>query len=252
MGLFDSLFRKKSGQLALPPVSSSRLAELAAKFPFPLRAVRGDQAEAELLRLRRELQGAGLCPVIVGEFDSAVRLLDVWEDPFDFDQQLALSGSTSVDAWLAARVDEDPELYDVEETGEVDDASEAPMMRLQAGYNHRGLPHSEVFIATLPTADSTTIPLHLRFGDWNDCPPPFAHTLMARHWQEKFGAELATVASDVVEFTVARPPADDAIALELAKQQYLYCNDIVDQGVGSVATLAAALRFSTRWYFWWD
>jgi hypothetical protein len=75
---------------------------------------------------------------------------------------------------------------------------------------------------------------------------------VARYWRDRFGAEIAAVSSDVVEFTVSRPPSDDAQALELAWQQYLYCADIVDQGVGSVATLAQSLRHSTRWYFWWD
>ncbi len=40
-------------------------------------------------------------------------------------------------------------------------------------------------------------------------------------------------------------------ALKLAREQYLYCGDIVSQGVGSIAGLAAILEVSTHWYFWW-
>jgi len=40
--------------------------------------------------------------------------------------------------------------------------------------------------------------------------------------------------------------------MELAKEQYIFCNDIVDQGVGTVSALAATLLDSNYWYFWWD
>jgi hypothetical protein len=40
--------------------------------------------------------------------------------------------------------------------------------------------------------------------------------------------------------------------MALAWEQYWYCLDIVDQGVGSVSALAATLLNSTYWYFWWD
>jgi len=38
----------------------------------------------------------------------------------------------------------------------------------------------------------------------------------------------------------------------LAREQYAYCNDLVDQGTESVAALAAGLLDGTVWYFWWD
>ena len=41
-------------------------------------------------------------------------------------------------------------------------------------------------------------------------------------------------------------------ALALARDYYLYAPDIVDQGVGDVETLAAAVRGGNAWYFWWD
>ena len=38
----------------------------------------------------------------------------------------------------------------------------------------------------------------------------------------------------------------------LALEQYAYCNDIVDQGVGTIGALADGLMKSHNWYFWWD
>jgi hypothetical protein len=41
-------------------------------------------------------------------------------------------------------------------------------------------------------------------------------------------------------------------ALDLAREQYLYCADIVDQGTGSLSLLAANLMVDPWWFFWWD
>jgi hypothetical protein len=38
----------------------------------------------------------------------------------------------------------------------------------------------------------------------------------------------------------------------LAREQYLYCGDIVDQGTGTLSRLATALMADDWWYFWWD
>ena len=51
---------------------------------------------------------------------------------------------------------------------------------------------------------------------------------------------------------MARPPADRKAALALAGEQQAYCLDIVEQGVGSTAALAATLLEAPVWYFWWD
>jgi hypothetical protein len=123
---------------------------------------------------------------------------------------------------------------------------------LQAGFHYTGKPHEEVFIAQLSTADYWTVPLHLRYGSWNACPHPSEHAMLAKYWGEHYGAKIAAVTSDTVEYTVENPPKTAAEGAVLAREQYIYCGDIVDQGVGSVMTLAEALRGSTRWYFWWD
>jgi hypothetical protein len=51
---------------------------------------------------------------------------------------------------------------------------------------------------------------------------------------------------------VRHRPKSRGEALELAREQYSYCSDIVDQGVGTLNALAAALMENDWWYFWWD
>jgi Domain of unknown function (DUF4253) len=41
-------------------------------------------------------------------------------------------------------------------------------------------------------------------------------------------------------------------ALDLAREQYIYCSDIVSQGTGTLEALAAGLLGGTAWFFWWD
>jgi len=48
---------------------------------------------------------------------------------------------------------------------------------------------------------------------------------------------------------VARRPATPEEALELARLQYEYCHDIVDQGVDTLSALAASLMAHDWWFF---
>jgi uncharacterized protein DUF4253 len=115
-----------------------------------------------------------------------------------------------------------------------------------------GKPLRRCHIALIPTEDWTTIPAHLNWGGWNACPHPEYHVAALRSWRDRFGAELAGLAFDTMNLKVARPPATRAAALDLAREQYAYCNDIVDQGVGTLSRLAASLAAHDWWFFWWD
>jgi hypothetical protein len=104
----------------------------------------------------------------------------------------------------------------------------------------------------VPTDDWTTVPAHLRWGGWNACPAPEYHIAALRAWRDRFGAELVGLAFDTMNLRVARRPQTRPEALDIAREQYLYCSDIVDQGVGTLSALAATLMASDWWFFWWD
>jgi hypothetical protein len=113
-------------------------------------------------------------------------------------------------------------------------------------------PATDIHIVLVPTDDWTTVPAHLRWGGWNACPAPEYHIAALRSWRDRFGAELVGLASDTMNLRVTRRPQTRPEALDLAREQYLYCSDIVDQGVGTLSALAAALMENDWWYFWWD
>jgi hypothetical protein len=115
-----------------------------------------------------------------------------------------------------------------------------------------GEPLAKVYIVLVPTNDSTTIPAHLHWGNWNECPAPEYHVAALRHWRDAYGAELVGLGRDTIDLKVARKPTTRDEAIELARVQYAYCNDIVDQGTGSYSVLAAELMAHDWWFFWWD
>lgn len=109
-----------------------------------------------------------------------------------------------------------------------------------------------VYIALVPTDDWTTIPAYLRWGGWNDCPAPEYHVAAMRHWRDHYGAELVGINADTINVWAPRRPGTREEALGLAREQYIYCEDIIDQGIGTYRALAADLMANDWWYFWWD
>lgn len=92
----------------------------------------------------------------------------------------------------------------------------------------------------------------LGYGGWNDCPPPHVHVALHKYWRDTYKASPVYIGPDTIEMMIAAPVAEKADALALAAEQYAYCYDIVEQGVGSVGKLASSLLGSKYWYFWWD
>lgn len=112
--------------------------------------------------------------------------------------------------------------------------------------------YNRVHIILIPTGSSWEVPAYLRWGDWNTCPPPEYHVAALRTWHEQFGVELVGLNGDTMNLRAARRPTTRQQSIALAKDQYAYCPDIVDQGVGTVSELAATLMSSAWWYLWWD
>ena len=129
----------------------------------------------------------------------------------------------------------------------------APQSCFQAHMDYAtGAPYREVYITLLPVRDASLWAAYLNWGDWNECPAPGIHVMLARHWAHVYGARIRSVTHDVVEYEIRRPVHSREQALELAELHYLYCNDIVDQNYGTLENLAASLIKARVWSFWWD
>lgn len=112
--------------------------------------------------------------------------------------------------------------------------------------------HDRVHILLIPAKFGWEVPAYLRWGDWNSCPPPEYHVSALRTWHADFGVELVGMSGDRIDLLASRRPRSREGAMRLARAQYGYCPDIVDQGVGTISALAAILMTSDRWSLWWD
>ena len=115
-----------------------------------------------------------------------------------------------------------------------------------------GKPIKDLVGAVIQTDQSWNIPAHFRYGGWNDCPEPEIHCAIWKYWQEKFGAQIVGLDAAVIEAYIDSPPKTREEAMQLALEQYLYCYDIVTQGVETISNLGASIINHNSWYFWWD
>ncbi len=178
---------------------------------------------------------------------------------------LAESERVDLARWRQAQIDESLALFRETAADDGLDAPNNPFADVQGDWpedvapyttfatarsNETREPISPLPIALIPTPISWQAPAYLRFD--SGFISPAIHTAMARRWHEQYGAEVIGAFPDLIEMWVAWPPLTREDALELAKEQYIYCNDIVIQGTQTLQALAAGLLGGTAWFFWWD
>lgn len=168
------------------------------------------------------------------------------------------SGKELLQKWLREAkegwAEADPEFYanwDAHVIGEVSGGEKID--RFLSLWDYDGKQTIPIVLAEIPVKHPWEVFAYLPFGGWNECPAAEEHMAVAKYWFEKYEAVPALMTPDVLEYTI---PFGTSVpswqALDLALEQYAYCNDIVDQGVETVGRLADGLMKSHNWYFWWD
>ena len=218
---------------------------------FEQRIVAGSEALAEWERLRGAFADTGLYPVILGDARDRDGLLGALPQEPSLDEILEEASSVHVGEWLAERGNEEIEAIEDELRNWPEDPGDE-MGLTTPNEVDSGRPKSEVIIALLPVSEPAEVFARLRWGGWNDCPWPAEHVAVHRHWAERYGAEPIAITADVIECLVRRPPLERRDALRLAKEQFAYCPEIVEQGTLTLESLAAGLLDSRFWFFWWD
>lgn len=248
----------------------------------------GADAVATWRRLRRLLPQSGRAPIVVAGLADADIVEALTISVAERAAVLDRAESLDVERWLAARAeggsdgDDDPLAEDDDLDDELDldmdeilgevmdelaelagefgiDPADLPQVG-SAGERDFSLPYevlgggplARVDLLLLPGDRSWEAPAWLGFGGWNDCPEPFEQIAVLASWRRRYGAEVFGLGADQLELEVSRPPRDADEASALAREQYAYCFDLVDQGYLSLARLAADLPGRTIWSFWWD
>jgi len=104
----------------------------------------------------------------------------------------------------------------------------------------------------VPDKEGFNVPSALGFGGWNSCPSPQMQTAILKRWHGLYGAELISLGRDSLTLFIPKPVTDKEIAVSIAKEQYVYDNDLVDQNTGFLNDLVAQILNSHVWNFWWD
>jgi hypothetical protein len=236
-------------------------------FPFPLVTVHGNAALAEWERQRKNV---GIWPIVIGSDEDLARIAEGIEDIEDRDVPTILAkaaGLTHPDSLRARKQEEDAATHQwLAERGQADSVEDdyAPELGTWPARVDTSLaltvaqsvlrrrPLDRVHIALVPAASGWEAIAHLKWGGWNDNPSAEYHVAALKAWHARYGAELIGLSGDTMNLRVAHRPASREEALDLAREQYLYCTDIVDQGVETLSALAATLMGNDWWFFWWD
>ncbi len=208
--------------------------------------VPGEAAIQELNRLRGEWSKTGLFPFIIGSDEDLERLRDMIELPQDKGEsyiQQALE--FDVVGWLKENAPKGKASWPKKGVPPL-----TGIMNINDPVTGERKP--EINIGLVEVRTDWHIFARLGYGGWNDCPPPHIHVALHKYWDEKYKTSPVYVCGDTIEMLIQAPAPDQETALALAKEQYAYCYDIVEQGVGSVGKLASSLLESKYWYFWWD
>jgi Domain of unknown function (DUF4253) len=239
-----------------------------ARFGFEVIETTGTEALAEWEKLKSAGRGV---PVIVGSDEDVTGIMEGWDPKVRPDAASTLAKADKLwpafdikvmreaesEIFRAEMKAEGKELseYDLDELPEAGDWPEkADSLNGPTIVNEvlSGKPHARVYVALIPSKESYEIPAYFGWGGWNANPVAEQHVVMLRKWHEKYGAELVGITGDVMNLRVSKQPATREEAIKLAEEMFHYCEDIVTQGTGDLAALAAMLMVSDYWYFWWD
>jgi hypothetical protein len=245
------------GSHAIDTESLERL-NASEKEPIYYLPVRGADALALWRTLQALVEQTGYWPVLLGDDEDLEFHRDALEDESFPPTTEILEAAQAIDAqtWLKNNLDT---YYEVEEDFTVDDlqgewpSDVEPNHEFAIPYDYRTrTPLPIVYVALIPTTISWQAPAFVRFGSWNYCPKPEEHVSVLQRWEQLYGAEIVGITHDIIELHVAQPPRERAQALALAYEQFAYCPDIVEQGVGTLRALAVSLLNASVWFFWWD
>lgn len=256
-GLGESLGNQRGPRAPVPDTLTTRdgvVVELLA-------VAAGENAVDRWTELAEVATATGRWPVILGDrrrpgYDELARFMEdasnTWAAPAK--AFLAVAASLDVDDVLRRRWEDTlPIDEDADDPTALEVFEESPPAFAVPPIPRRLAPAREGTIALFPSRRGDEVPAILGWGNWNACPPPEEHAAILGHWGRRYGARLQAMSPDAIELIVSEPPVTFADALTLAREQYAYASDIVDQGDHpTIGSLAAALVGSRHWHFWWD
>lgn len=82
-----------------------------------------------------------------------------------------------------------------------------------------------LYLVEVPVKEPWQVFAYIPFGDWNECPNAGEHIAIAKYWYEKYGASVAYISNDLIEYHLPQPATGDTMSL--AEEHMGYCSDYV-------------------------
>lgn len=232
---------------------------IANYLKCPYEFIEGDKQPSEImtryLALRKEGIENGFTPIIIPLYIDRNMMFE--EDSIEkFHNEITSAAPINPEQWFKETVANDKEMYFIDENPEaianLIKKNGVPENHDFIGYiNYSQKCTYPVIIVKIPEKDPWKVFAYIPFGGWNDCPTNEEIMYISKYWFEKYGAEPAVISPDTLEF-LAKPVENPNEAHKLANEMFVFCTDIVFQGVGYIGILEEMLKTSTTWYFWWD
>jgi hypothetical protein len=229
-------------------------------------------------RLRSLTEHSGFWPLIVGEDEHLNALKDNYE--MELDDVLAQKGGSGefapegtgqgrsineliargegldLEGWFESRITGDPKYSQCDEgVWPVDLPSRSTRaLSLTHRYNFTtGVekPLPRVLLLLLPVTVPWHVPALVRLGGWGQCPQTEVHVAVAKHWYQRYGAEIIVATNNIIELWISKPLKTRDQSLKVAREQFIYCNDLIDRRFGTLSELASNLLDAPYWSFWW-
>ncbi|RTL43701.1 MAG: DUF4253 domain-containing protein [Candidatus Melainabacteria bacterium] len=199
---------------------------------------------------RSLIEKTGYYPVITEDYDQLFEYME-FEDENDTAVTIKAALSANLAEFFKERTEELSDANDRERIGDWATAQEETASEDFYLVSRSG---SDAILQLVfcPTKISWQVCAVLCWGNSNDGIAPANHSAVHRYWGTEYDAELVCITIDLMEFLVHKPPTTKEAAMKLAHEQFVYCPDIVHQGVQTVANLGKSLINSKKWFFWWD
>lgn len=211
---------------------------------FEVLSVPGTEAIAELEFALEEAADTGYFPILLGDandYDFLLERIELGKPP---EKILGEAVEISVTSWFQEQA----------AIAASDSGTRQAVPTESRLVNHldraSGLPMSTVMFGAFKLAAPWQAFAELNWGAWNSSPAPAVHCAIHRYWMERYDARVVSTTSRSIQCRVGRPPQDQEAALQLAREQSLYCRNLVPGK--SLVELATRLVNAPYWYFCWE
>lgn len=223
---------------------------------YPFNCIKIDTNEKEILNLYNKKKEEGLIkgftPIIIEEDIAGVMeenikfILEDYGSFYNFTKKcLKEYKNFNINDFFCKR----KLYYDSQEKFEILDGDSIYEFNENLNFNDNV---KKIYLGEVPTRNPYEVMAYIPMGGFGDCPDNITHISIAKLWYDEYKAVPFVISSDGLIFKCDETIKGEKDLETLAFQQYLYCGNIIWQGVETLNNLKNILSYSKFWHFWWN